>query len=91
MPTVARRAGRALRRATVGAAVVRAVRGGGGAVRASEVKVEDESVVWVPHVSGRERARNRRQLGRGIIVFLSFSLTAPLVFFDGNGIEGIEN
>ena len=28
---------------------------------------------------------------RGIIVLLSFNLTAPLVFFDGNGIEGIEN
>ena len=41
-------------------------------------KVEDESDVWVPHVSGsRERAR----IGaRGIIVLLPFSLTVLLVF-----------
>ena len=58
------------------------------AARASEVEVEDKTAVWIPHVSGRERARNRSQ---GIIVFLSFNLTAPLVFFYGNGIEVIEN
>ena len=39
------------------------------------------------HTSVAERGQG---IGaRGIIVFLSFNLTAPLVFFYGNGIEGI--
>ena len=52
-------------------------------------KVEDESDVWVPHVSGsRERARNRSQ---GYYCPFVFQFNCSVSIFNTNDIEGMEN